>query len=302
MKWMEGRRAGGQPFFTYVALNAPHAPLDCPPEYERLYSGKVGTNAAKFFGMIANIDDNFGRLTAKLREWNLETNTLVIFMTDNGGTAGVPVFNAGMRAGKNTPYRGGTRVPSLWRWPGGFKGGVDCDKLAAHIDVFPTLAELASVPHDRLPRHQVEGRSLWPLLRNPNADWPDRTLVTHVGRWEKGRVAEAKYRNCSLRNARFQMVSAIGPNEEASTPRWELFDLKNDPAQTNNVLAAHDDVAKQLTAAYDQWWAEIQPGLVNENVPAPKINPFKELYWKQLGGGPDDALRRQMDPDTTTLK
>src|SRR5688572_17889527 len=160
MKWMDARRAAPQPFFAYVALNAPHAPLDCPPEYERQYSGKVGTNVAKFFGMIANIDDNFGKLMAKLREWKLETNTLVIFMTDNGGTAGVPIFNAGMRAGKNTPYRGATRVPSLWRWPAGFKGGVDCERLTAHIDVFPTLSELAGVSSNRLPRNQIEGRSL----------------------------------------------------------------------------------------------------------------------------------------------
>ena len=72
---------------------------------------------AKFYGMISNIDDNFGKLLARLKEWGLERDTLVIFMTDNGGTVGVPVFNAGMRGGKTTPYNGGTRVPAFWRWP-----------------------------------------------------------------------------------------------------------------------------------------------------------------------------------------
>ena len=109
---------GKQPFYAHIATNAPHAPLDCPPEYEKLYAGKVPPNVAKFYGMIANIDDNVGRLLAKLKEWDIERDTLVIFMTDNGGTAGVPVYNAGMRGRKVTPYLGGTRAASFWRWPG----------------------------------------------------------------------------------------------------------------------------------------------------------------------------------------
>lgn len=67
---------------------------------------------------------------------------MLIFMTDNGGTAGVRDFNAGMRGSKNTPYQGGTRVPAFWRWPGQFKPG-DVDKLTARYDFFPTFAELA---------------------------------------------------------------------------------------------------------------------------------------------------------------
>jgi arylsulfatase len=302
LQWMDARRGGSQPFFAYIALNAPHAPLDGPPDYERLYAGKVGTNAAKFFGMIANIDDNFGKLTARLREWNLETNTLVIFMTDNGGTAGVPVFNAGMRGGKNTPYVGGTRVPSFWRWPGGFQGGTDCRQLTAHIDVFPTLTQIAGVPPARLPANQVEGRSLLPLLKNPEATWAERILVTHIGRWERGQASEAQYRNCSIRTARFQMVSSMGFRDDGTQPRWELFDLQNDPGEKQNVIHEHRALAQRLARAYDQWWKEVQPGLVNENVTGPKVNPFKALYWKQFGGGPDAALRKRMDPATTDFK
>ncbi|HEY2952696.1 MAG TPA: arylsulfatase, partial [Verrucomicrobiae bacterium] len=145
IKWMGAKHKAGAPFFTYITPNAPHAPLDCPDEYFKRYQGKVPDDAAKFFGMIENIDDNFGALLKKLEEWGLAENTLVIFMTDNGGTTGVKVFNAGMRGGKATPYQGGTRVPSFWRWPGAFAGGADCAALTAHIDLFPTLAELAGV-------------------------------------------------------------------------------------------------------------------------------------------------------------
>lgn len=297
-RWINTQRNADEPFFAWIALNAPHAPLDCPPAYVNRYAEIAATNlnAAKFFGMIANIDDNFGKLMAKLREWNLETNTLVIFMTDNGGTVGVPLFNAGMRGSKVTPFLGGTRVPSFWRWPAGFAGGVDCPKLTAHIDVFPTLSEIAGAKLDAAVMKQVEGRSLVPLLRNPNTTWPERTLVTHVGRWPHGKASEAKYRHASIRNSQYQLVSAPKPVDDARQPHWQLFDLANDRGQKTNVIQLFPAIREQLERAYDDWWTQTLPLLVNENVPAPSINPYKELYWKQFGGGPDEKLRRQMDP------
>ena len=144
LKWIEAQNAARKPFFAYITPNAPHAPLVVPEEYEKLYAGQVPTNTAKFFGMIANIDDNVGRLLAKLKELGIERETLVIFMNDNGGTVGVPVFNAGMRGSKGSPWLGGTRAASFWRWPGTLASG-DIDALAAHIDVLPTLAEIAGV-------------------------------------------------------------------------------------------------------------------------------------------------------------
>ena len=166
MKWI-GAVKGKQPFYAYIALNAPHSPLQVPKEYEQKYTGKVGTNVAKFFGMIANIDDNVGRLLAKLNEWGIDRDTLVVFMNDNGGTAGLQVFNAGMHGGKNSPWLGGTRAASFWRWPGTFKPA-DVNALAANIDFFPTIAELAGAKLSGPVQAQVEGRSLVPLLKNPS--------------------------------------------------------------------------------------------------------------------------------------
>jgi arylsulfatase A-like enzyme len=284
--WIAKQRDGGKPFFALITPNAPHAPLDCPDEYVARYKGKAPENVAKFFGMIANIDDNFGALTRELADTGLATNTLVIFMTDNGGTAGVNLFNAGMRGRKVTPYIGGTRVPSFWRWPAGFRGGVDCAALTAHVDVFSTFCELAGVKLDPLLTKQVEGRSLLPLLKNARAEWRDRVLITHVGRWERGRAAESKFVNCAIRNSRFALVN-----------NSELYDLKSDFGQKANVIAQHPDVVAQLRGEYDKWWSDVQSMLVNENVVGPKVNPFKALYWKQFGGGPSEALRRAMDPE-----
>jgi len=279
LQWMDAKRKAKSPFFAYITPNAPHAPLQCPEEYAQRYAGRVHTNAAKFFGMIENIDDNFGRLIAKLEEWGIARDTLVIFMTDNGGTVGVKIFNAGMRAQKGTPYEGGVRVPSFWRWPAGFSGGLDCTALTAHVDILPTLAQITGA---KLPSGvNLDGRSLLPLLRNPQADWPDRFLFTHVGRWEKGRAGESKFLNCAVRNQRFRFVN-----------NQELYDLQADPGEKQNVIAEHPEVVASIRAAYDQWWSEILPALENEDAVGPKVNPFKEAYWKQFGGGPDGSSSR----------
>jgi len=281
LKWIDAQRGGAAPFFVYLTPNAPHEPLQCPPEDEKLYAGKVPPNVAKFYGMIGNIDYNFGGLLARLKDWGLDRNTLVIFMTDNGGTVGVPLYNAGMRGSKVTPYEGGTRVPAFWRWTGVIKGGVNVDKLTAHIDVFPTLAELAGAKLSDAAQKQVEGRSLVPLLKDARARWPNRVLLTQVGRWERGKAAESKYAQCGIRSPRYHLVNAVTHGE-----KWELFDLRHDPGEKNNLIPQRPQVVRALKAAYDRWWDEIQPCLVNENAVGPTVNPFKEQYWKQFGGGP----------------
>lgn len=279
MKWLEGVKGKGR-FYCMITPNAPHAPLQVRPEDEARYAGKVkDANEAKFFGMVANIDDNVGRLLDKLAAWKLERETLVLFMNDNGGTGGVRVFNAGMRGAKGTPWRGGTRAASFWRWPGTLQPA-DVDRLAGHIDVFPTLAELAGAKLTDKARKQVEGRSLAPLLRDPKAAWDDRTLVTHVGRWPKGAdVGPYKYAHCSIRSQRWHLVSDARDNGKA----WQLFDIAADPGQKSDVAAAHPEVVKELEAAYDRWWESVQPMLVNEKAAGPAENPFKVLYRRQFG-------------------
>jgi arylsulfatase len=206
----------------------------------------------------------------KLKEWKLEQNTLVIFMTDNGHSI-AKLYNAGMRGAKGTAYEGGTRVPSFWRWPGVFKAGVDVDKLTAHIDLFATFAQLAGA---KIPDNlQLDGRSLLPLLQDPNAPWPDRYFFTHVGRWPKGEDPDKwKFRGCSVRNARYSLVN-----------NRELYDLQNDPGQSQNVIDQHPDAVAALRAAYEKWWTEVRPCMENENAVGPEVNPFKALYWKQFG-------------------
>jgi arylsulfatase A-like enzyme len=292
MQWMKAVK-GRRPFFAYITPNAPHTPLHVPEQYEKMYAGQVPENVAKFLGMVTNIDENVGKLLAMLKEQNLERNTLVIFMNDNGGTGGVRVWNAGMRGQKNTPYLGGTRAISFWRWPGTLKPTA-VEALSAHVDVFPTLAELAGAKLSAPVKAQVEGRSLVPLLKDAQANWPDRYFVRHIGRWPKGaNPNDYKYVQVSVRWQRYHLVNDSNQNVK----RWALYDVQADPGEKTDIAAAHPDIVKTMDAEYDKWWAEVLPQLVNETASQPAVNPYHEEYWKQYRGpGPNNV-----PPGTKTI-
>jgi arylsulfatase A-like enzyme len=275
LKWIGEKRGGNAPFFAYIPTNAPHEPHQCPEKYVKMYEGTgLDKEAMAYYGMITNIDENMGKLIARLKEWDLEKNTLLIFMGGDNGHAMPKLYNAGMRGSKVTPYQGGTRSGVFFRWPGVLKAGVDVDKLAAHIDLFPTLAELAGA---KIPEEvKLDGRSLMPLLRDPAAPWADRYIFVHVGRWQKGKAEAAKFAGCAVRSSRFRFVN-----------NKELHDIQNDPGETKNVIEQFPEVVKDMRAAYDKWWEEVLPATVeNESAVGPPANPFKELYWKQFGGKP----------------
>ena len=181
------------PYFAYVSLNAPHAPYIAPDEYKkRFLDAGYDEKTAGRYGMIENIDDNVGRLMSKLNEWGALDNTLIIFMTDNGmsmpamikeGKKIIP-YNAGLKGRKNSPYEGGTYVPMYWQWKGVLDSNIDIDKLTAHIDLYPTLSELAGAKSPKT-MQQLDGRSLLPLLHHSNPVWDDCMLrpepITHFG-------------------------------------------------------------------------------------------------------------------------
>ena len=294
--WMKSQKENGKPFFAYIATNAPHSPYIAKPQDAALYMGKVPSDQiAHFYGMIHNIDENTGALLADLEQWGIERETIVIFMNDNGTAAGAPVFNAGMRGHKGSVFLGGTRASSFWRWPGKWKPGAT-KALAAHIDVFPTLAQIAGATLPSAATNQIEGRTLLPLLENPAAEWPERHIFTHQSRWPKGADPNSsKYKMAAVRNTRWALVSEKG----TSQPKWQLFDLTKDHGQKNDVAAEHPAVAKELATAFDKWWDECLPFLVNEKAVGPKLNPFAVRYWEQFGGGPTEEDYRRMDPNRT---
>lgn len=291
--WIRQQKDAGAPFFAYITTNAPHGPYNAPPENVRRFK-ELGfeDQTAGFYGMIENIDENVGRLLEKMDEWDLHRNTLLIFMSDNGMTGGgsgpevkplgkwadgTPLrrFNAGMKGLKNSADEGGVRVPFFVRWDGRIIPGRDIDTIAAHIDILPTLAELAGA---ELPAGQVEGRSLLPLIEQADPEWPDRFLFTHKGRWPTGADPnESQWKDFAVRNQRFRLVGE------------QLFDMTLDPGQTTDVAGEHPELVEQMRTAYDAWWRETVPMMVNEDAPMSPTRPFHVLFEQQqsTNGIPD---------------
>lgn len=239
MKWMKGQASAGSPFFCYLAPAAAHGPLFVPQKYRDLYPNQP-RNVASFFGMIANIDENMGRLDAFLRENGLRENTVLVFLTDNGATAGFNVHNAGMRGKKIDLWEGGHRVPCFVRWPaGGLRAPADVAELTQVQDLLPTLLDLCG-----LERPAVDGVSLAPLLRGTQEHLPDRMLVIQFSRMND--PVPKKGDACVLWK-RWRLVADK-----------ELFDLSTDPGQQQDVLARHPEIAAAMRAHYDAWWSRVE--------------------------------------------
>ena len=293
LEWIEKNR--DRPFFAYFPLNAPHGPLFVDESYSKPYEARgVAPRMAAFYGMIENIDENLGAFRTKLDELGLADNTIFIFMTDNGGSpAGFSNEGdwkghaAGMRARKGSAYDGGHRVPFFAQWPAaGIGGGRDVDRLAAGIDVVPTLVELANL---ELPKPiEFDGRSLAALLR----DEPG---------WAEGRIYFTQHTQIFVEGKR-QMDdpqpyqrSAVLDEQWRLVDGKELYDIQADPAQANNIAAEHPREVARLKAAYDAWWSQVS-GPAHEYVEIPigadGGNPTRltSFDWRPDGGPPNQAV------------
>ncbi len=238
-----------QPFFCYIALNAPHSPYWVDPRYSRAYTEDPQIPNPHFYGMIAHIDERIGFLREKLKELGLERNTILIFMTDNGTAAGVRFgkdgkvekgFNAGMRGTKGAVYEGGHRVPFFLHWPGGsFPHGRDIHTPAASIDVMPTILDLCGI--SAAASGETDGRSLAPLLRG-SAEWAPRYLVVDTQREE----LLVKDKDACVISGQWRLIRSAG--------KTELYHIKADPSQANEIAAAHPQVVSDLMRAYESWW------------------------------------------------
>lgn len=261
MAWMKERKREGEPFLCYLATNAPHAPHIELDEYVTPYRGK---GPAGFFGMIAHVDRRFGDLEKFLADEELQDNTVVIFMTDNGGTAGVATYNAGLRAGKTTYYDGGHRVPCWIRWPNGKLGeSRDINTPTQNTDLLPTLCDLSGVaPPERDHRDDLyRGVSLSGLLRGTQEELPDRKLVVQYGQILK------KFDSCVIWG-KWRLVKGE-----------ELYDVEADRGQKTDVADQHPDVVKAMRDHYEAWWKGLEPTL-NDFIPisiGSKEQPVVEL-------------------------
>jgi arylsulfatase A-like enzyme len=259
-----------QPFFAYLAFNCPHDPLEAPEPELSAYNAmdltlgsfpRLGQavppalasppdSVARVYAMVTNIDTNFGMILKALDERGLARNTIVIFMTDNG-PAGVR-FNAGLRGVKGSVYDGGIHVPCYIRWPGQLPAGHVVDRIAAHIDLVPTLLAACGVapPRDL----KLDGKDLLPLLRGvQTAGWPDRTLFFQ---WHRGDRPEPG-RAIAARSQAYKLVRREPIPGARARPPLELYDMEHDPLELHDVAPTHSDIVAKMHKSYRDWFNDV---------------------------------------------
>lgn len=272
LDFIEKHRA--KPFFCYIPYNVPHSPFQVPDRYFDKYKAQgLDDRTAAVYGMCENMDENVGRILAKLEKLKLVEDTIVVFLTDNGPNGAR--YNAGMRGRKGKVDEGGVRVPMFVRWPGHIIPGTVVREIAADIDVFPTLVELCRI--DMPKTKPLDGKSLAPLLLRHEIRWPERTLFSVRMDEQPGGP---------------RRIAGIA----ARTPRWrltvygdkaQLYDMIADPGQKQDVAARHTQVAAKLRDAIERWYAEVTADAL-PRVPIPvgyEVEPVVRL------GAPEAHLR-----------
>ncbi len=280
-----------KPFLLYLALNAPHGPYFVPDKWAKPYKGNKNVANPNFYGMIANIDHNMGLFRERLAELGLAENTILIFMTDNGTSAGAKFkgldslaqqgYNAGLRGKKSSVYDGGHRVPFFIHWPkGGLTGGRDVDTITAHIDVLPTLADICgiAVPGE----YDVDGISFKPLLDGADQEWPrtHHVIQYHGGAYGKA-LPPGPLAYSVVLTEQWRLVNSDGQF---------LFDIEADPSQQNDVAAEHPEVVERLRQDYEPFWQRVSPRMtpVRIDLGNPVNNPTSlcSQDWYMSSGNP----------------
>lgn len=206
-----------RPFFLMVAYNAVHSPLQGADAYMERFASIEDIHRRIFAAMLSNLDDGVGEILGALRERDLERDTLVIFLSDNGGpTRELTSSNLPLRGGKGSVYEGGLRVPFMVRWPGHLPEGVVEDRPVISLDIAATALALAGVE----PRQPLDGVNLMPYLAGDSKGRPHEEFFWRQGERIAVRVGDWKL----LRNDR--------RNPDA----WELYNLNDDLAETNNLI------------------------------------------------------------------
>lgn len=263
IKFIEKKR--NFPFFLYLSFNAPHTPLQLPGEYYEMYRnltdelieeedsiffGKVLDEndidaARRVYGMVSNIDDNIKRILKKLEETEINDNTIIIFLTDNGPQQNR--YRAGYRGRKGSVYEGGIKVPAFIVLPG--SGSESITQTLAHIDILPTVLGLADIKYEAV--NKIDGSSFMPVLEGYKASiFETRTLISN---WQRG--YPEPYRNISVHKGDYKLVGHISSYDRVD--KLELFNIRTDPVERNNISASEPGKLTELKEEFDKWYMDI---------------------------------------------
>ncbi|MBI5801348.1 MAG: sulfatase [Verrucomicrobia bacterium] len=261
-----------KPFFLYLPHFGVHSPHHAKADLVAKFNSKPavgGHNNPTYAAMIASVDESVGRVMKTLDDLQLAYNTVLIFTSDNGGVGGYAreglkragdiTDNAPLRSGKGSLYEGGTREPFIVRWPGVVKAGSACEVPTIHVDIFPTLTEIANAPK---PRQVLDGESLVPLFRDASARLKRDAIFQHFpgylgageGTWRTTPVS-------LIQSGDWKLMEFLEDG------RLELYNLRDDVGESKNLVKAMPDKAKELHARLVAWRAEVKAPMPTPNKP-----------------------------------
>lgn len=239
-----------RPWLMYLPFNAQHAPLQAPQKYLDRFKEIENDDRRTFAAMMSSMDDAVGKVLDKVREMGHEENTLIFFLSDNGGPTGSTTSsNAPLRGFKSTTWEGGTRVPFCAQWKGTLPEGKDYDHPIIQLDIVPTALAAAGVAAKQ--SWKLDGVNLLPYLTGENADRPHETLYWRFGPQR------------AIRHGDWKLVVANGGSGEE-----ELYNLAEDKAESNNLAADNSDKADELKTLWQTWNEEQAPPSAPKEKPA----------------------------------
>jgi arylsulfatase A-like enzyme len=257
-----------QPFFLYLAYNAVHAPPEAPQATLDKYRKRfptLGKERVILMAMLEHLDNGVGAVVNKLKKENLFDNTLLFFLTDNGGAKAMNADNTPLRGFKGSLYEGGIRTPFIVSWPAKFSGGRTVDAPVISLDILPTTLDAIGVTPPKTP--PFDGKSLLPLLTGQSQTHHDTLYwCKEGGNWA---IRHGDWKLHTLKN------------------QQELFHLGNDPAEKTNLAAQYPDMVKKLASAFDTWLKPMADPITGGSKPG-NLEPVKEALSDR------DAERQKM--------
>lgn len=237
-KHIRERARKSEPFFLYLAYNAPHSPIQPKEEWvKRVRERNPGLSEKrlKYLALVEHLDDSIGKVLDVLDEMEIAENTLVVFTSDNGGSLGLGASNGELRDGKGSMYEGGLRVPMIVRWPRVVRPETETTLDAFVADLFPTFLEAARC--ETRPGQELDGVSLMPVLLDRETDMPARDF--YFVRREGGNPFFGLTSE-SIISGNWKLV-----HNSPSSP-FEMFDLANDPQEKNNLAQEKTEQFREM--------------------------------------------------------
>ncbi|NDV61611.1 sulfatase-like hydrolase/transferase [Puniceicoccales bacterium CK1056] len=240
--FVERQACSDSPFFLYLAYNAPHTPLQATEKYLSRFTHIKDKKRRTYAAMVSSVDDGVGALLSAIEEKGLTEETIILFLSDNGGATNNASRNLPLRGNKGTMWEGGVRVPFAMQWKGQIPEGIDYDEPVISLDILPTIAALSNAPLSE--ERPLDGVNLIPYLRGEKDGAPHAQLT-----WRDFRSGGFAIRQGDLKLVR----------EKPRTNEPKLYDLEKDISEKRDLRGKYANKADSMQAAWDEWESQLKP-------------------------------------------